>query len=164
MQIRGSDGRAYRPGRDISYVFQKISRHASYRLARDSWNEVIRDYASFSGLTEQALIPAGEALAKFYALVTSGNIDNMAQAMFNSGLTDLPKPVLMAVFFELGAGVMSEFFNAAREVTQLGKSAPGADSMADAALKAAWAVKTDLPSARASRVGEVLSPNEEKGG
>ena len=148
FQIRGSDGKAYRPGRDISYLFPDIAQAAAFRLCKDSWHEVTRDYAQFSGLKEADLAKGTAALAQFCNMVCNIGYKDIGTAWMNSGLGSLPKPVLMAIMFELGVGFTAAWYNAVRETTQAGQAAPGAYKMGDLAEKIKHTMDIDLPSAR----------------
>lgn len=167
FHVRGNDGRAYRPGRDIAYMFHHIASHACHRLAQHSWHDVIKDYAEYSGLTQESLVSAAVALRRFYELACNVGVTDLSTAWVNSGLSDLPKPALLALFFELGAGWTGAWFNAAREITPAGQSAPGTDALGEVIDRAASAARETLPSRQARQAAELhdlIRDNEEKGG
>lgn len=155
FQIRGSDGRAYRPGRDIGYVYPDIARYAMYRLCKASWHDVIKDYAEYTGLTEQALAEGAAALGRFIDVTANTGVQDVATAWVNAGLDRLPKPVLLAVMFELGVGLTATWFKAAKEVTRAGHRLPG--GAAYGAVSGMFAAMTgaDLPSKRAALADEI---------
>ena len=156
FQIRGKgDGRAYRPGRDIYYLFEPIASRACHRLARDTWHDVIRDYAAYSGLSESDLVPGATALKLFYELSSKVGVTDFATAWVDSGMASLPKPTLMALMFELGVGLCATWFNCSREVTIAGQSAHGQDKVGELADRMASAVGKDLPHERARAAGEI---------
>jgi hypothetical protein len=159
LQIRGSDNRVYRPGRDLAFLFDPICRKAAYRLAATSWHSVIKDYAAFSGLTETALVDGAVCLAKFQKLCGNSDVPNFAAAFTNSGLAGLPHPVLLAVMFEVGLGTCAAFFNCVREAIKLGQASPGAGAVEDMAQRAAFAIKKGLPSEHRAATDEMNRVN-----
>ena len=165
FQIRpgGTNNRAYRPGRDIAYLYQYMASTAMWRLGKDCWHQVIRDYAAHSGLNEQDLVKGGVAFAKFINLVNNPDIRSIGDAWDNSGMSALPDPVLMAIMFELGCAATKAFRETSREVSALGTSAPGAEHMVEVTemvnhlLKSSTRTKTQR-----SKMGNVIADRIKK--
>jgi len=155
FQLVGRDGRVYRHDRDIVYLFQDLVRKACYNLARDSWHEVIRDWAAHSGLTEADLVKAAVAMRKFFELTCNTDVRDLATAWVNSGLYEIPRPALMALMFQIGVGCTATWFDAVRDVTRAGRAAPGMDLVGEAAERAAAAAKLDRPAERHRAADEI---------
>lgn len=160
FQLRGNDGRAYRPGRDIAFLFPDIARKAAYRLASLGCSHpAVKDYAEHTGMTPEMLSQATAALARFVNMttntdLTSGKSGDFFAAWVNAGLDKVPGPAIFTLMFELGFGVLATYFHCAREVTHAGQQAPQADAVSELLTRASHAASHDLPSARARAAEE----------
>ena len=164
LQIRpNNDGRAYRPGRDIAYLYQYMASNAMWRLGQDCWHKVIKNFAAYSGLNEADLVKGGIAFAKFVDMTNNPDIRHIGDAWDNSGMSALPDAVLMAIMFELGCAATKAYREVSREVSRLGEAAPGSTQMLVVTEMVANLLKnTTRTKTQRSRMGAVIADRIEK--
>lgn len=141
LNMRMSDGTSYNPARDIVNLFGPVAEHAIAKLHPTRWHEAIRDYAEKTNLDPKLMADGIDALRKFVFEASAFPSTQVGVPWTNSGLADLPKPVLIAIVSQIGMGMMAAFYNAVQNSVRMGQNAPGAAVLAAQADEVAAAIK-----------------------
>lgn len=151
LQQRAPDGRAYALGRDIAQLFPRIAQQACKFLGMGGWHPQIKGWAEHAGLTQQDLVRAEVALAKFVLISTTDKATSKHDAWVNSGLSDLHPAAQIMIFYFVGTVTLDTYLQGVREATRAGQTAHGAERLLDRVERLAHAQQAGLPSAKIER-------------
>lgn len=167
LQLRHKDGRAYSLGRDLANLFPRLCQQACNLLGIGGWHPKVKDWAEQSGLTQNDLVRAEIALAKFVAISTTDQARSKEDAWVNSGLANLhPAAQIMLLFF-VGSVTLDTYLRSVREGTKAGQAAHGAARLIETVERLAHAQSADSSRTARRRTEETVdamdklqSPNE----
>lgn len=127
--------------RDILNLFRHIGRVAALQMTKGYRDTALHAYLTHTGATEQDLVEAAVALARFQGSATHPAGHALADAWVHAGLDRLNPAARLTLEATVGRACMSAFHHYTREAYARGAQSPGADETAAALDKAADAFR-----------------------
>jgi hypothetical protein len=118
------------------YNFPRIAGTAVDALVKECWGPALEGYAGYCGLSEQDLVPAAQALAKFQIAVTVGSDPSFLAAWFNAGFDRVKPAAQVALFYNLGLAVVREYHQQVREAMERNRVPQGTEDALQLAERA----------------------------
>lgn len=158
------DGQAFVPARDIVNMFPHVLYRAAELVAVRGWPILeLKEVGEKAGATQADLAAVLPALYRFLQLATDPRVTSYEACFEAAGLKQTHPAARLAVFCQVGASVLNHYYHHARTANRAGHQPAGTDDVAEAADKATWAAKTDLPSKQAARVAEIDKTKDHDG-
>ncbi len=139
----GGDGRWYSPDRDLAYAMPHLARAAMDQLSVERWDPEFRSYFVASGVTEEDIGQAAQALALFIGYCADPSFADPRAALVKAGWFDCKSPAQIAILLKLGQIHLCAFFNAIRDVTFAGdKLSFDPQLLYDSAMRATFQLRS----------------------
>lgn len=122
----------YHPERDFAYITGSLLKTAIENLDADAQVPTeIADWCRDNKVTDEELVKAVEALAdsQFEFVKAYDPVKTLDEALARHGFDKLRLPVRMLLFSEIGRVMVAAWFNAVREVSNVGMESPAQGDM-----------------------------------
>lgn len=144
----------YAPERDILNLFPRICMLSVNNLHTSLLHQAVRTLAEHTGLSNQDLVDAADALKHFFNAANE-NIplhDKLNVVWDNAGFSSVKAAALLALFFQIGVGSITFYFDYLRQAHAANRSVPGADHVSNLIDEVGRALMTDDPAERRRRL------------